>query len=87
MQQETHGTSAKIKQFKQGYGLVLDRVSKLLPSFKATCDYAREHYSSDVAFTVAGISAWMHEPTIGVAAIGVTILGIVKALLGSRAKK
>ena len=40
-----------------------------------------------VAFTVAGISAWMHEPAIGVAAIGVTILGIVKALLGSRAKK
>ena len=40
-----------------------------------------------VAFTIAGISAWMHEPTIGVAAIGVTILGIVKALLGSRTKK
>ena len=40
-----------------------------------------------VAFTIAGISAWMHESAIGVAAIGVTILGIVKALLGSLTKK
>ena len=33
------------------------------------------------------VAAWMHEPAIGVAAIGVTILGIVKALPGSRTKK
>ena len=37
---------------------------------------------SVVAFSVAALCACVHEPTIGVAAIGVTILGIVKALLG-----
>ena len=42
---------------------------------------------SVVAFSVAALCACVHEPTIGVAAIGVTILGIVKALLGSRAAK
>ena len=42
---------------------------------------------SVVAFSVAALCACVHESTIGVAAIGVTILGIVKALLGSRAAK
>ena len=42
---------------------------------------------SVVAFSVSARCACVHEPTIGVAAIGVTILGIVKALLGSRTKK
>lgn len=37
-----------------------------------------------VAFIVAGVCAWLRQPAIGVAAIGATILGIVKALLGER---
>ncbi len=37
-----------------------------------------------VAFSIAGLSAWLGQTAIGVAAIGATILGIVKALLGEK---
>ena len=37
-----------------------------------------------VAFLVAGLSAYLGQTAIGVAAIGATILGIVKALLGEK---
>ena len=37
-----------------------------------------------VAFSIAGLSAWLGQTAIGVAAIGAAILGIVKALLDEK---